>query len=441
MDFYNWINYKDMMTKNQILKVLFLTLIILTLISCRRKEIRCIIKGDVIGRDSKALILYKASGEYRQDHVIIPIIDHSFEYEINAAYPEVYELVFKEEYDRDSFFRYTFFIEEGEVKFTLYAEENRYDNVIEGNTLNTALNDYNKILFDKFWKVIDMYNDSLDLLEEQGDIHSEEWNNLKKELAITLDDKQKKKIFAEQRFLRNTGKEYINEAHGYFAVIDSLLNEMMYWEYNYISENTSMITYFLFMRDLQIHSAACCWKEGDTALMNATQHNFQKFSSRFPGHPYNAVVDDLLKGLKNIHEGGQFVDFSAPDMNAENKLLSAIIKNNKVILLDLWSVWCSPCIKKSNDMIPVYEEFKDLGFEIVGVARGNRNEVNLIEFIRERNYSWINLIDYSNEGRIWDKYGISNKGGGTFLLSPSGKIIGIGLSANEVRRKLKELLQ
>ena len=111
---------------------------------------------------------------------------------------------------------------------------------------------------------------------------------------------------------------------------------MMYWEYNYINENTSLLTYYLFMKDLQNHSTACCWKEGDTALMNTTQFNFQKLSSEYPDHPYSLIVKDLLEGLKNIHEGGQFIDFSAPDINGEKVSLSSVINNNRVVLLDLY---------------------------------------------------------------------------------------------------------
>ena len=90
-------------------------------------------------------------------------------------------------------------------------------------------------------------------------------------------------------------------------------------------------------------------------------------------------------------------------------------------------------------MIPVYEEFQNLGFEIVGVARGNTDNLN--EFVKDKIYPWINLIDYNNENRIWDKYSISNSGGGIFLITSSGKIIAIDPSAAEIKQKLKELLQ
>ncbi len=49
--------------------------------------------------------------------------------------------------------------------------------------------------------------------------------------------------------------------------------------------------------------------------------------------------------------------------------LSDIIKG-KVAVIDLWASWCMPCRAKAKAMIPIYEKYKDRGFEIVGVATG-----------------------------------------------------------------------
>jgi peroxiredoxin len=92
-------------------------------------------------------------------------------------------------------------------------------------------------------------------------------------------------------------------------------------------------------------------------------------------------------------------------------------------------------------MVPVYKEFKNLGFEIVGVTRGYGDADNLNKSIKKENYPWINLIDKDNQNRVWEKYSISNRGGGTFLITSSGKIIAIDISAVEVKQKLTELLQ
>ncbi len=400
--------------------------------SCKHKEIRCVIKGDVVGRESKTLLLFKASGDPRQKNIEIPIINNSFEYEIVSIQPEVYELIFKEEFDRGSFTSNIFFTEEGEIKFILYEEENEGNNIIEGGSLNNDLKNYNKILFDKFWLVIYLYNDSLDLLEEQRNIFNRLWNSSTEKAAISDGNRKQSSGI--------TNEMYDNKSREYFGKIDSLLDEMMHWEFNYINENLSKLTLYLFMKDLKNPGMSYLWKEGDTALIDAARFNFQKFSTKYPAHPYILIVNDLLEGMKNIHEGGQFIDFSAPNMKQEVVFLSNVLNNNKVVLLDLWSTWCGPCIEKSREMLPVYAEFKDIGFEIVGVARGNGDKKGLNEFIEKENYPWINLIDFKNENNIWDKYSIPHKGGETFLITSSGKIIAIDPSVEEIKQKLEELV-
>ena len=427
------INQIAMILKQILKNILLLFISLYFLSSCKQKEIKCTIKGDIFGRDSKALLLCKTTGDFRVGNIKIPIINNSFEYEINAMHPEVYELIFEEEYERGSFMSNIFFAEDGVINFTLYEEENESNNIIEGGFLNNELKSYNNILDNKFWSIINKYNDSLDLLDEERFKLFGQLDNPPEKKTVNIGEEKNPPTF--------TARMILDKSAEYKAEIDSLRDEIMYWDFNYINEHTSLISYYLFVRDLQIHSRWCCWTEGDTLLLNNSESNFHKLSAKYPDHPYTLIVGDLLKGLKNIHKGGKFIDFSASDMNQETVYLSHIIKTNKVVLLDLWSIWCGPCIEKSNEMLPVYAEFKDKGFEIVGVARGDGDKNKLVKFVENKNYPWINLIDFKNENNIWEKYSLSNRGGKTFLITSSGKIIAIDPNAYEVRQELIELLK
>ncbi len=430
------------MKKNQSFKLVLFLLISFTLFSCGQKnDIHCIIKADVINRDSKAVLLVKASEDCRVRHIEIPIINNSFEYEMIISHPEAYELVFKEEHERGSFYMNTFIAEDGVVKFTLYPEEKEDENVILGGGLTTELNSYTQMQIDKFWTKIYLYQDTLEILEERVNPYSKDWITLMGKIDTAHNEAVKKKLFGEERYLKNTRKMYIPEARKIYMTIDSILEEMNIWEYNFIKDNISLISYYLFMRDLQVHSSACCWKEGDTVLMNSAMDIYKRLSAAFPDHPYTPLVKGLLDGLKNVHEGGLFIDFTAKDINGKEVSLSSVITSNRIVLLDLWSTWCSPCLKKSREMVPVYEKFKGQGFEIVGVARGYGYSENLINTVKKENYPWINLLDENNENHIWDKYSISHSGGGIFLITSSGKIISVNASPSKIEMKLEELLK
>ncbi len=143
----------------------------------------------------------------------------------------------------------------------------------------------------------------------------------------------------------------------------------------------------------------------------------------------------------NIHDGGRFVDFNGRDINGQYHSFSKIIKSNKIILLDFWSTWCAPCIETSRNLITVYNEYKRKGFEIVGITQCDSKLNNIEGFIRKEQYPWDNLIDYDGKEGIWDKYNLSNQGGGLFLVNASGKIIAVNPSVDNIKKKLIEELK
>jgi peroxiredoxin len=148
----------------------------------------------------------------------------------------------------------------------------------------------------------------------------------------------------------------------------------------------------------------------------------------------------MLNSYETIKVGGTYIDFSAPDLNGNIVKLSDVIKD-KYALIDLWSSWCGPCIRNSRALIPVYEEFKDKGFTVCGVAAEIKNTDQLIKRMEIEKFPWINLVDLDHKNHIWYKYGIQNSGGGTFLVDPKGMILAIQPFPDEVRKILSEKLK
>lgn len=58
-----------------------------------------------------------------------------------------------------------------------------------------------------------------------------------------------------------------------------------------------------------------------------------------------------------------------------------------VVVLDLWAMWCTPCIKRFPAMVEMHHQYKDRGVEIVAVNLDNRDDRAALEqaeqFIRE----------------------------------------------------------
>jgi thiol-disulfide isomerase/thioredoxin len=41
--------------------------------------------------------------------------------------------------------------------------------------------------------------------------------------------------------------------------------------------------------------------------------------------------------------------------------------HGKVVLVNYWATWCMPCIKEIPDLVKLYNDYNDKGFEIIGI--------------------------------------------------------------------------
>lgn len=161
------------------------------------------------------------------------------------------------------------------------------------------------------------------------------------------------------------------------------------------------------------------------------------YEGKFPESEY-AIYMDKISGTNEIAPGTPFNDFTAKDFEGKEYTFSKLI-DGKPALLDLWASWCGPCRRTSKSMIPVYEEFADKGFTVVGVAREYGGSAAAAEAIEKDGYKWLNLVEIDDANGIWALYRRHNGAGGTFLISPEGKIVKSDVTADEVRQYLKSL--
>ena len=208
----------------------------------------------------------------------------------------------------------------------------------------------------------------------------------------------------------------------------------------YDRENPSLIAYSQLISDLTRFQSFEEWYKGDGTPLDDVIGRYKVFSKAYPKHIYTKRAKEMIESVKKIRVGGKYIDFSAPDLDGNIVKLSSEIKD-KIAIIDLWASWCGPCRNTSESYIPIYNEFKDRGFTIVGVARESKNDKQMRIAIEKDGYTWTNLIELNDKGSIWAKYGVGNGGGGTFLVDEKGKILAISPTAEEVRKILLERLK
>ncbi|MDR1747325.1 MAG: TlpA family protein disulfide reductase [Tannerella sp.] len=148
---------------------------------------------------------------------------------------------------------------------------------------------------------------------------------------------------------------------------------------------------------------------------------------------------DRVKYMKASAVGNPYINIVSRDTAGNVVELSHYVGKGNYVLLDFWASWCPDCRKEMPAMIELYNEFRDKNFEIVGYSL-DRDGDAWKKGIADLHISWPQLSDLS----YWTSPGVQFYAvqwiPTGILLSPDGIILERGLSADELTRKLREIL-
>jgi len=162
--------------------------------------------------------------------------------------------------------------------------------------------------------------------------------------------------------------------------------------------------------------------------------------STFKAFPGIDKMMSRLEILKNVAIGKKFADFEMADPKGEVHKLSEFVGNGKVVLIDFWASWCPPCRKETPHLVELYKQYKNKGFEIVGISLDSKPEA-WAKGVKDLNITWTQLSDlkgWQNAGAAL--YGV-NSIPHTVLVDKDGTIIAKNIHGDEIDAKLQEVLK
>lgn len=172
--------------------------------------------------------------------------------------------------------------------------------------------------------------------------------------------------------------------------------------------------------------------------LEALDSVYHMVDDRLAGHPYMVQLNNHINTLKNVAIGKQAPDFSLADTAGQVLSLSDLEGDYNYLLVDFWASWCPPCRAENPNLVAVYNEYKDEGFEILGVSF-DRDKEAWIEAIHEDSLAWYHVSDLKGWGnKVGKMYGIRSIPS-SVILNKDGIIIAKNLRGEALREKMEEL--
>ncbi len=128
-------------------------------------------------------------------------------------------------------------------------------------------------------------------------------------------------------------------------------------------------------------------------------------------------------------------DFSTTDIDGNP--ISLKDYRGKVVLLDFWTTTCGPCIAEMPNMKKVYDAYKDVGFDVIGVNI-DANETDLHEFLKVCNLPWRQIFGGQDSPlkKLYHVRGVPSP----WLMDKEGKVISYQARGTALNKLVRDIV-
>ena len=364
------------------------------------QSIVCHVTGRVEDPREKAVMLFETFSDIRNGHYKkVPVKQGKFACDIRTDLLKSYYVVLTSEHERGSMRVADFIVEPADVHITIPRATDEGDDVIRISSRgpeNTMAMRY--IAFrDSLFKA---YEPRLRSLETTPSAAAD------------------------------TSREERQEAPSVKQKYEQINDEMGLKKAEWIASHVCFYSLSRIMNDLSSFAPP-------RTRERLTEIYYEKFARFMPSHPYHESILHVAAALQ-LKPGRKYIDYLVPDERGRDVMLSSLYQGT-LIYIDLWASWCGACRRHAKSLIPIYNKYKDRGFQIISFARESRK--GAMEEAEERDgYPWKSQVELNDRHQIWLRNGLGNAGGGGYLIDNNGTILAVYPSAGELEAILKRRL-
>lgn len=233
------------------------------------------------------------------------------------------------------------------------------------------------------------------------------------------------KEYSDQPEAKKQDRTYRTELEARAKVIEKEIFEA---KINYVKQNPSK-----YMALMALNSTL---RPGFDAV--EMEKVYAVLSPELKNSYFGKQVEERIATFKKTQEGVAAQDFTQPDV--EGKAVKLSDYKGKYVLVDFWASWCAPCRRENPNIVKLYDQYKEKGFEILGVSLDKAaDKAKWIKAIADDKLIWKQVGDlkgWENDAAIkYDVKAIPMN----FLIDPKGMIIAKDLRGEVLNAKLKEI--